>query len=126
MHRRSVLFPEPERPKITTHSPLDTSRSTPCSTSWSPKDLWISRRSTTGLVSLTTRTTIPHVASLQPFLQPTLEVGEDAREDPVDHGRHHQRLQALEVLASDLGGAEEQLLDADDAKEGGVFDHGDE
>src|SRR5215213_3934482 len=126
MHRKSVLFPEPERPKMTTHSPLATSRSTPFSTSWSPKNLWISRSSTTGRTSVPMRTTVPHIIPLEPLLQPSLEVGEDAREDPIDKGRHDKRLKVLEVLASDLGGAEEELLGADDTDEGGVFDHGDE
>ena len=40
MHLSSVLLPEPERPKITTTSPRATSRSTPLSTSFSPKNLW--------------------------------------------------------------------------------------
>src|SRR5215210_4175400 len=117
MHRSSVLFPEPERPKMTTHSPESTSRSTPFSTSWSPKDLWISRKSTTGRASVSMRTTIPHVACLHPLLQPRLEVGKDARQDPVDQGRHDKRLQALEVLASDLGGTEEELLGTGEAEE---------
>ena len=39
MHLRSVLFPDPERPKITTTSPSAISRSTPFRTSFSPNTL---------------------------------------------------------------------------------------
>ena len=40
MQRSSVLLPDPERPKITTTSPLWTSMLMPFSTSRLPKDLW--------------------------------------------------------------------------------------
>src|SRR5918998_1757992 len=105
MHRSSVLLPEPERPKMTTTSPGVTSRLTPLRTSFSPNTLRTSRRLTIGLL-VPMRTTVPHVARLEPPLEPPLEVGEDARQDPVDEGGHHERLQVLEVLAADLRGAE--------------------
>src|SRR5688572_28143383 len=122
MHLRSVLFPEPERPKITTTSPLAMSRSIPFRTSFSPNTFRTPRRLTIGLVPM--RAALPHVALPEPLFEPSLEVGEDAREDPVDQGRHHQRLQVLEVLAPNPRGAEQELLGADDADQGGVFDHG--
>src|SRR5918998_590313 len=126
MHRSSVLLPEPERPKTTTTSPLAMSRSIPFRTSFSPNTLRTPRRLTMGDASVPMRAALPHVARLEPLLEPRLEVGEDAREDPVDKGRDHQRLQILEVLAADLRGAEKELLDAGEANERGVFDHGDE
>src|SRR5918995_2111630 len=126
MHLRSVLFPEPDRPKTTTTSPLAMSRSIPFRTSFSPNTLRTPRRLTIGAASVPMRAALPHVARLEPLFEPCLEVGEDARKEPVDKGRDHQRLQALEVLAADLRGAEKELLEADDANERGVFDHGDE
>src|SRR3712207_789366 len=123
MHRSSVLLPEPERPKMTTTSPGATSRLTPFRTSFSPNTLRTSCRLTIGLL-MSMRTTVPHVARLEPPLEPPLEVGEDARQDPVDQGGDHQRLQVLEVLAAYLGGSEKELLGPDDAEQGGVFDHG--
>src|SRR5918998_330081 len=125
MHRSSVLLPEPERPKMTTTSPGATSRLTPLRTSFTPNTLRTSRRLTIGLL-VSMRTTVPHVALPEPLLEPALEVGEDARQDPVDKGSNHERLQVLEVLAANLGGPEKDLLDPDDADQGGVFDHGDE
>src|SRR5918997_4316855 len=124
MHLRSVLFPEPERPKTTTTSPLAMSRSIPFRTSFSPNPLRTPRRLTIGAASVPMRAALPHVAGLEPLFEPSLEVGEDARKEPVDKGRDHQRLQALEVLAADLRGAVKDLLGTDEAKERGVFDHG--
>src|SRR3712207_6635332 len=129
MHRSSVLLPEPERPKITTHSPSPTSRFTPFKTSFSPNTLRTSRSLTTGrtpafslLVSM--RTTVPHVAFRESPLESCLGVREEVRERPVDKGCDHQRLQVLEVLAPDLRRAEEQFLGADDTNERRVLDHG--
>src|SRR5215210_5597348 len=126
MHRSSVLFPEPERPKITTTSPCATSRLTPLKTSFCPNTLRTSRRLTIWRALVSMRTAVPHVAPGEPPLQPCLEVGEDARQEPVDQGRDNERLQILEVLAAYLRGPVEELLGADDTDQGGVFDHGDE
>src|SRR3712207_6156384 len=93
MHLRSVLFPEPERPKTTTTSPLAMSRSIPLRTSLSPNTLRTPRRLTIGDASVPMRAALPHVARLEPLFEPCLEVGEDARKQPVDQGRDHQRLQ---------------------------------
>src|SRR5687768_740824 len=107
MHRRSVLFPEPDRPKITTTSLSAMSRSTPFKTSFSPNTLRRPRRLTMEGASVPMRAAaFSYVASGQSPLQPSLEVGEDAGEYPVDDRRHHQHLQILEVLAPDLRGAE--------------------
>src|SRR5918998_5565385 len=92
MHLRSVLFPEPERPKTTTTSPLAMSRSIPFRTSFSPNTLRTPRRLIIGDASVPMRATpLSHVALLEPLFEPSLEVGEDARKDPVDKGRDHQR-----------------------------------
>src|SRR5687768_13557013 len=123
MHLRSVLFPDPERPKITTTSPSTMSRSMPFRTSFSPKTLRRPRRLTIEGASMPMRAAFPHVALREPPLQPPLEVGEDAGEYPVYDRCHHQRLKVLEVLAPDLRGAEKELLGADDADECGVLDH---
>ena len=42
MHRSNVLLPDPDRPKMTTTSPLCTSMLMPFRTSRCPKDLWTS------------------------------------------------------------------------------------
>src|SRR5215208_207882 len=117
MHLRSVLFPDPERPKITTTSPSAMSKSIPSSTSFSPNTLRRPRRLTIEWASVSMRVLLPHVALGEPSLQPPLEVGEDTGENPVNDGRHNQRLQVLEILAPDLRGAVEELLGADDADE---------
>src|SRR5215208_4888182 len=126
MHLRSVLLPDPERPKITTTSPSAMSKSMPFRTSFSPNTLRSPRRLTIERGSVPMRAAFSHVALREPPLQPPLEVGEDAGEYPVYYGRHHQRLEVLEVLASDLRGAEKEFLGADNADERGVFDHRDE
>src|SRR5918998_4791533 len=127
MHLRSVLFPDPERPKTTTTSPSAMSRSMPFKTSFSPNTLRRPRRLTMEGASVPMRAAaFPHVALGQSPLQASLEVGEDAGEYPVDDRRHHQHLQVLEVLAADLQSPEEQLLSADEADQGGVFHHGDD
>src|SRR5215217_8302 len=117
MHLRSVLFPDPERPKITMTSPPAMSRSTPFRTSFSPNTLRTPLRLTIEWASVPMRAALPHVALREPPLQTPLEVGEDAGEYPVYDGCHHQRLQVLEVLSSDLRGAEKEFLGADDADE---------
>ena len=42
MQRRNVLLPEPLAPRIDTTSPSRASSEMPFSTSWLPKDLWMS------------------------------------------------------------------------------------
>src|ERR687894_455034 len=125
MHLSSVLFPEPERPKITTTSPGPTSRFTPLSTSLSPNTLRTQRRLTTGRASVPMRTTaLPDVAPGEPSFEAPLEIGEDARQEPVDQGRDHQRLQVLKVLAANLRRPKKELLGADDTNQRRVLDHG--
>src|ERR671916_1293254 len=125
MHLSSVLFPEPERPKITTTSLGPTSRFTPLSTSLSPNTLRTPRRLTTGRASVPMRTTaLPDVAPGEPSFETPLEIGEDARQEPVDQGRDHQRLQVLKVLAANLRRPKKELLGADDTNQRGVLDHG--
>ena len=109
MHRRSVLFPDPERPKITTHLPRRDVQV------YALQDLVVPERPCADLAQAHYRAGLSDHAghrlllrspSRQSPLQPSLEVGEDAGEYPVDDRRHHQHLQVLEVLAPDLRGAE--------------------
>ncbi len=81
-HRRSVLFPDPDLPKMTTTSPWSTSMSIPLSTSRLPKDLW--RFST-----LTTAFPFPEVISM-PLSR---EFGSTRR--LVDDGGHGSPFAAL-------------------------------
>src|SRR5829696_5669790 len=69
---------------------------------------------------------VPDVPSGHPSLELRLEVGKDARHDPVQERGDHEGLQAVEVLAAYLGRPEEELLGADGTNERGVFDHRDE
>jgi hypothetical protein len=62
--RSSVDLPEPDGPKMTTCSPAATVRSTPHSTSLSPKDfrmpvIWTTVRSLGGVAATSTSTSAP-------------------------------------------------------------------
>src|SRR5918998_457124 len=125
MHRNIVLLPEPERPKTTTTSPGAISREMSFNTSFCPNLLQMLWRLTIGPALVPMRA-LPDVSRSHPPLELRLEVGEDARDDPVDDRGDDEGLQAVEVLAAYLGGPEKELLDTDDPQERGVLDHRDE
>src|SRR3712207_9139193 len=120
MHRNMVLLPEPERPKTTTTSPGAISRVMSFNTSFCPNLLQRFWRLTIGL--LVSMRLVSHVAGLQPLLELRLEVGEDARDDPVQERGDDEGLKAVEVLATYVGRPVEELLGADDPDERGVLD----
>src|SRR3712207_1619228 len=125
MHRNIVLLPEPERPKTTTTSPGAMSREMSFNTSFCPNLLQMLWRLTIDPLLMPMRA-LPDVSRIHPPLELRLEVGKDARDDPVDDRGDDEGLQAVEVLAADLGGPEEELLGTDEPHERRVLDHRDE
>src|SRR5438132_3490467 len=130
MHRRSVLFPEPDRPKRTTTSPGMTLRLIPFRTSSGPKYLWRFSTRTRGRPSVGVDTELSDVALAQAPLQPSLEVREHRCQGPVHDCGEDESLQVAEIgLPGELG-PPEQLHGCqarpEDAHQGRVLEHGDE
>src|SRR2546427_981703 len=130
MHRRSVLFPDPDLPNSTTTSPGMTSRLIPLSTSRGPKYLWRFSTRTRGRPLMGVDTELTDVALTESAFQPALEIGEHRRQRPVHGGGEDESLEVPEVLLPGELSSLEQLhrleTRPEQAHQGRVLQHGDE
>src|ERR1700722_18189187 len=108
-----VVLPLPEEPMTLTTSPRATSRSTPRSTSFSPKLLRSSRTFTRG----------PSLfADIgETGLQASAQLGERIVDCKINHRAQHIERQRLERAANDLLYSEHQVDDADQRHQGAAL-----